>query len=176
MSPSLSETHFHQCRVIGLEFIHVEIASKASIPNFSVLGKDLGGKNHCVNNFSLSDFTSVLQQKISLAPRSNYSEDGFSVVELAKGDYAVRMIEIPKGSKIRISSNDRARLLYVGKRNRPLFVLHENSTLVLKGKLELFYNTNNIREVSRLMVKHSTGSRIEFSPEVKVSLFSQKVE
>ncbi len=97
-------------------------------------------------------------------------------MQLPKGDYALKTLEIPGNSKILICSKDKVRLLYVGKRNRPMFALQENSTLFLKEKIEIYYNTNNIREVSRLMVRLPQSSRVEISPEVKVSLFSQKIE
>ena len=66
------------------------------------------------------------------------------------------------------------RLLYLGKRNRPMFVLEENSVLAIKEKLEIYYNSNNLQEVSKLMMKVPENSRVEISDKVKVSLFSLK--
>lgn len=97
-------------------------------------------------------------------------------IKLEKGDYPLRAIEIPKNSSLTLLSKDRVRLLFVGKRNRPMFILGDNSTLVLKEKLEIYYNTNNMREVLRLMIKTTEKSRVEISKEVKVAFFSQKVE
>jgi hypothetical protein len=66
------------------------------------------------------------------------------------------------------------RILYIGKRNRPLFLLEENAILAIQEKIEIYYNTNNIQELSRLMIKCPQTSRVEISKEVKISLFSVK--
>jgi hypothetical protein len=103
-----------------------------------------------------------------------------SIVEIAikleKGDYALQAIEIPKNSNVNLFSKDRVRLLFVGKRNRPMFVLGENSKLILKEKLEIYYNTNNIKEVLKLMIKNGPNSSAVFSKDVKMAFFSQKVD
>jgi nitrogen regulatory protein PII len=100
-------------------------------------------------------------------------------INLEKGDYALQAIQIPKNSSVMLHSKDRVRLLYVGRRNRPMFLLEQNSTLILREKLEIYYNCNNIREVMRLMIRSAdTGqkgsSKVDISKEVKVSLFSQR--
>lgn len=58
-----------------------------------------------------------------------------------------------------------------------MFVLEENSTLILREKLEIYYNTNNIQEVTRLMIKKTSenAGSVDISKGVKFSLFSQKV-
>ena len=95
-------------------------------------------------------------------------------VKLEKGDYAVQTLEIPKNCKIVLFSKDRVRILYGGKRNRPLFVLQENSTLFVQEKIEIYYNTNNMQELNRLMIRCPREQRVEISKGVKISLFSMK--
>ncbi len=48
--------------------------------------------------------------------------------------------------------------------------------LVIKEKIEIYYNTNNLQEVSRLMIKMPQTSRVDVSDKVKVSFFSLKQE
>jgi len=55
-----------------------------------------------------------------------------------------------------------------------MFVLEENSILILREKLELYYNTNNVKEVVQLMIRYPKSSKVEISKEVKLSLFSMK--
>ncbi len=55
-----------------------------------------------------------------------------------------------------------------------MFVLEESSILILGEKLELYYNTNNVQEAAKLMIRSPASSRAEISKEVKLSLFSQK--
>lgn len=117
---------------------------------------------------SLEDATGELQEAISNACSQKLE------LRLQKGNYAVTSITVPANCNLTISSKDRVRILYTGKRNRPLFMLGENSHLILKEKLELYYNTNNAREVSSLMVKMPHSASIEISNGVKVSLFSMK--
>ena len=126
----------------------------------------------------MSEATLALQRAISEACEKSRAEssDAVARVEVPKGDYTVQMLEIPKNSKVLLYSKDRVRLLYVGKRNRPLFALQDNSMLLLNEKLEIYYNTNNMRDVSKLMIRFPQSSRVEISPQVKVSLFSQKLE
>lgn len=95
-------------------------------------------------------------------------------VKLEKGDYAVQVITVPKNSNLVLFSKDRVRILFIGKRNRPMFVLEDNSSLVLQEKIELYYNTNNIQELNKLMIKCPPTSRVEISKGVKISLFSLK--
>jgi len=57
-----------------------------------------------------------------------------------------------------------------------MFVLEENAILVLRDKIEIYYNTNNLQEVTKLMIKHPPSSRVEVSKDVKISLFSMKPE
>lgn len=95
-------------------------------------------------------------------------------IRLEKGDYGIHSLLIPKNSTVMLFSKDRVRLLFLGKRNRPMFVLQENSMLVIKEKIEIYYNTNNLQEVSRLMIKMPQTSRVDVSDKVKVSFFSLK--
>ena len=115
---------------------------------------------------SLPDSTTIIQNVISQA-----CTDG-KEVKLEKGDYAVQGLVIPKNCRLVLFSKDRVRILYTGKRNRPLFVLEDNSQLVLREKIELYYNTNNIKEVDMLMIKRPDNAMVEISKGVKVSLFS----
>ena len=117
---------------------------------------------------SLPDSTTVIQNVISRA-----CADGREV-KLEKGDYAVQSLLIPKNCKLVLFSKDRARILYTGKRNRPLFVLEDRSQLVLREKIELYYNTNNIKEVDRLMIRRPDNATVEISKGVRVSFFSLK--
>jgi hypothetical protein len=117
---------------------------------------------------SLEDATEQLQDAISKACSQKFQ------LRLEKGDYAVTSINVPKNCNLTIYSKDRVRILYTGKRNRPMFVLGDNSHVLLKEKLEIYYNTNNIQEVSNLMVKRPSTAGIEISKEVKISLFSLK--
>ncbi len=55
-----------------------------------------------------------------------------------------------------------------------MFILEENSILAIREKIELYYNTNNIQEVSKLIIKGAKSSQVDISKEVKVSLFSMK--
>lgn len=102
--------------------------------------------------------------------------EGFAKIHLEKGDYYVQTIEIPPKCAVELFSKDRVRMIYSGKRNRPFFVLNEGSSLTLKEKLELYYNTNNVQEVLKLMIRSAAGARIDISKGVKVSLFSFKPE
>jgi hypothetical protein len=67
--------------------------------------------------------------------------------------------------------------LYHGKRNRTMFIVQENSTLILREKLEIYYNSNNIQEVMKLMIRRvsENKNRVDISDGVKISLFSQKI-
>lgn len=97
-------------------------------------------------------------------------------VNLKKGDYAIQVIQIPKNSSVTLCSKGRVRLLFVGKRNRPMFMVEQNSVLILREKLEIYYNTNNVKDVMRLMIKKaSENARADVSNGVMLSLFSQKV-
>ena len=98
------------------------------------------------------------------------SED-FVNIQIPKGDYALQSLQIPKNSKIILFSSDKVRLLFSGKRNRPMFELAENAVLVLREKIEIYYNTNNLQEVSKLMVKYPKSSRVEISKDVKIRSF-----
>ncbi|MGI0091726.1 MAG: hypothetical protein ACREBS_08455 [Nitrososphaerales archaeon] len=126
---------------------------------------------------SLSDATPTLQQTISEAcgRAQNSSPSSGALIRLEKGDYAIQMIRIPKNSSVTLFSKDRVRLLYLGKRNRPMFILEEKSKLTLREKLEIYYNTNNVQEVMNLMIRKSPlDSGVDILKGVKVSLFSQK--
>jgi hypothetical protein len=46
--------------------------------------------------------------------------------------------------------------------------------LVLQEKIELYYNTNNVQEVDRLMIRRPESAMVHISKGVKVSLFSLK--
>jgi hypothetical protein len=127
---------------------------------------------------SLSDITASLQHSVTEACaklRANPSSE-IASIELGKGDYAIQMLQIPRNGRVVLSSKERVRLVYAGKRNRPMFVLEENSLLVLREKIEIYYNTNNVQEVTKLMIRLPSSSRIEVSKEVKIQLFSQKQE
>lgn len=100
--------------------------------------------------------------------------DGFVSIRLEKGDYGIQSLLIPRNARVLLYSKDRVRLLYLGKRNRPMFSLEENSMLILKEKIEIYYNTNNVQEVANLMLKVPQSSKAEISNGVKVSLFSLK--
>jgi hypothetical protein len=93
-------------------------------------------------------------------------------VKLERGDYAIQALQIPKNCRLVLFSKDRVRILYIGKRNRPMFVLEEDSQLAIQEKIELFYNTNNVQEMNRLMIKGQKTSRVEVAKGVKISLFS----
>lgn len=116
----------------------------------------------------MSDATPALQSMI----RDGIARDGFAKIHLEKGDYYVQTIEIPQRCSVELFSKDHVRVIYSGKRNRPFFVLNEGSSLILKEKLELYYNTNNIQEAPKLMFRSASGARTEISKGVKVSLFS----
>jgi hypothetical protein len=118
---------------------------------------------------SLYDATSHVQKIISEACSNNVK------VKLEKGDYAVQALDVPKNCNLDIFSKDRVRILYVGKRNRPLFILEENSRLNIQEKIEIYYNSNNLQELNRLMIKCPPTSRVEISERVKISIFSQKL-
>ncbi|MDG6923424.1 MAG: hypothetical protein JRN67_09055 [Nitrososphaerota archaeon] len=117
---------------------------------------------------SLEDATIQLQEAISNACSMKQG------LRLQKGDYAIASITVPKNCDLTIYSKDRVRILYIGKRNRPMFILGDNSHLHLEEKLELYYNTNNIQEVSALMVKKPPTASFQVSGTVKISLFSLK--
>lgn len=116
----------------------------------------------------MHDSTSDIQRTISDACSGNKQ------VRLEKGDYAVQGLSVPANCNLVLFSKDRVRILFTGRRNRPMFVLGENSQLVLREKIELYYNTNNIQELNRLMIKCPPTSRVEISDGVKISLFSVK--
>ncbi len=57
-----------------------------------------------------------------------------------------------------------------------MFMVEQNSVLILREKLEIYYNTNNVKDVMRLMIKKaSENARADVSNGVMLSLFSQKV-
>lgn len=122
----------------------------------------------------MEDITPSLQNMISEASVKNSDPKSIASIQIPKGDYAVQLLNIPKNGRVLIFSKDRVRLLYAGKRNRPMFVLEENSVLVIREKIEIYYNTNNVQEVSKLMVRSSKTSRVDISKDVKISLFSLK--
>jgi hypothetical protein len=134
---------------------------------------------------SIFDATIALQKSITQAceqARNSLSSSSSSTaaevsIKLEKGDYAIKALEIPKNSSVTLFSKDRVRLLYIGKRNRPMFLLEDNSSLILKEKLEIYYNSNNIQEVMRLIVKKTSenSGKLEISKGANLSLFSQKV-
>ena len=97
-------------------------------------------------------------------------------IQIPKGDYSIFSLAIPIGASVRIFARDRVRLLYYGKRNRPMFILGEGAYLSLEGKIELLYNTNNVQEASKLIASNSRGSKFEILESVKISLFSYKPE
>ena len=117
---------------------------------------------------SLPDATQELQRTISDAYQSGEQ------VELEKGDNAVQTLEIPRNCKLLLFSKDRVRILFSGKRNRPLFVLQQNSVLTLQEKIEIYYNTNNVQEVNELMIKRHESGRVEVSNGVKISPFPMR--
>ncbi len=122
----------------------------------------------------MEDITQSLQQLISDASSRINDPSGLASIQIPKGDYAVGLLNIPKNGQILLYSKDRVRLFYAGKINRPMFVRGENSVLALREKIEIYYNTNNVQEVSKLMVRFPKNSRVEISKEVKVSLFTLK--
>jgi len=122
----------------------------------------------------LEDITVSLQRTISEASSKVKVPTEFASIQIPKGEYFIQLLTIPKNGRILLFSQDKVRLLFSGKRNRPMFVLEENSTLVLREKLEIYYNTNNVQEVSKLMVRAAKTSRIDVSKDVKISLFSMK--
>ena len=119
------------------------------------------------------------QQKIDNRPSSSGEFKAIASIQLEKGDYAVQTLQIPKYSSVTLFSKDSVRILYIGKRNRPMFLLGENSMLTLKEKLEIYYNSNNVQEVMKLMIRKSSVqdkiAHAEISKGVKISLFSQKI-
>lgn len=123
------------------------------------------------DNSSKKDVTGSHSVPASTSPSASAP---VTSIQLEKGDYAVQMLQIPQNSKVLLFSRDRVRLLYIGKRNRPMFVLQDNSVLILREKLEIYYNTNNIQEVMRLMIRSPQTSMVDVSKEVKISLFSMK--
>jgi len=131
----------------------------------------------------LSDSTSLIQNYIDEAheeSRKRHLRESSVidrlVIELKKGDYPIQQIVVPKETSLTLFSKDRARLLFIGKRNRPLFVLQENCELILNEKLEIYYNSNNLQEVMNLMVRFPKSSRVEISNGVKFSIFSYKAQ
>ena len=81
---------------------------------------------------SLEDATKQLQDVISKACSQKLE------LRLEKGDYAVTSINVPENCNLTIYSKDRVRILYTGRRNRPMFVLGNNTRLHLKEKLEIY--------------------------------------
>ena len=127
-----------------------------------------------VRESHLEDITTSLQQAIT-AQKDKLSDHGKPVsIQIPKGDYSIQTVTIPNKGHLQIQSKDRVRLVYAGKRNRPIFILGENSSLVILEKIEIYYNTNNVQEVAGLMVKCPKSSRVQVSKDVKISLFSLK--
>jgi len=102
------------------------------------------------------------------------TRNGSAKIHLEKGDYATQTLEIPRMCNVELFSKDRVRLLYSGKRNRPLFVLSDRSALVIREKVEIYYNTNNVQEAMKLMIRSPPSARIEIDRGVKISPFSYK--
>jgi hypothetical protein len=123
---------------------------------------------------SLEDITQSLQKTISDASLKPNDQSSVTSIQVPKGDYAIQIITIPKNGRVLLFSKEKVRLLFTGKRNRPMFVLEENAALTLREKLEIYYNTNNVQEVANLMVKCPKSSRLDISKDVKISLFSMK--
>ena len=122
----------------------------------------------------LEDITFSLQNLITEGSSKVIDPSQVVSIQIPKGDYAVQLVTIPKNKQVLIFSKDRVRLLYAGRRNRPIFVLEENSTLVLRERIEIYYNTNNVQELASLMIRYPKTSRVEISKDVKISLFSMK--
>jgi len=122
----------------------------------------------------LEEITHSLQAKISELKFRSADPAQITSIEVPRGDYSIQQITIPRDTRLVLFSRGRVRLLYVGKRNRPLFALDDNSLLVLREKLEIYYNTNNLQEVTRLMIRCPKTSRVEISKDLKISLFSLK--
>jgi hypothetical protein len=130
-------------------------------------------------NDSTAGLQQVIEASIKEAARKASSSPHLSSasIKLEKGDYAIGTLQIPKNSQVILFSKDRVRMLYIGKRNRPMFLLEENSALILREKLEIYYNTNNVREALRLMIRTaSITCKVEISKEVRIAFFSQKLE
>ena len=118
--------------------------------------------------------TAALQSLIVEACKSIAKDQSVASLKLQEGDYAVTTLQIPRDGKILLFSKGRVRILFIGRRNRPLFTLEENSLLAIREKIEIYYNTNNLQEVSKLMIRGAKTSRVDISEEVKLSLFSSK--
>jgi hypothetical protein len=122
----------------------------------------------------LEDITTSLQHSIIDAKSKLRDPTQVVSILIPKGDYSIQTVTIPSNDSIQLHSKDRVRLIYGGKRNRPVFVIGENSLLILLEKIEIYYNTNNIHEAANLMVKCPKTSQIKISKGVKISLFSLK--
>jgi len=129
----------------------------------------------------LSDETQTLQNFINDAYKESRRQPNHATgalhrleIELKKGDHPVQEIIVPSGASLLLYSKDKVRLIFMGKRNRPLFLLEEKSELVLREKLEIYYNTNNVQEAMKLMIRAPPSSTVHISNGVKISLFSYK--
>jgi len=122
----------------------------------------------------LEDITASLQLSINDAKTKLGDPTQVVSILIPKGDYSIETVTIPSNGRVQLHSKDRVRLVYGGKRNRPVFVLGANALLILLEKIEVYYNTNNIREVASLMVKCPKTSQVKISKDVKISLFSLK--
>ena len=55
-----------------------------------------------------------------------------------------------------------------------MFNLNDGSGLVLLEKIEIYYNTNNVKEAIKFMIRGPPDATIQISPKVKIAFFSQK--
>jgi len=81
----------------------------------------------------LSGATGVIQQSIFSACRSRKDISEWVSIKMEKGDYPIRWLQVPDHCRLRLFSEEGAKLIHIGKRRQPLFILGEDSMLVLEN-------------------------------------------
>ena len=116
----------------------------------------------------MEDITTSLQQTISGASSKTSDLSQFTQIQIPKGDYYIQLLTIPKNRRNGCAFSMLEREI------GPCLSWKRARSLILGEKLELYYNTNNVQEAAKLMIRSPASSRAEISKEVKLSLFSQK--
>lgn len=86
----------------------------------------------------MSDATSVIQRSIFSACESEMHTSKWVSIKFEVESYPVRLLQIPDRCRVLLFAEEKATLIYIGKRRQPLFVLGEKSTLKLQN-LEIDY-------------------------------------
>jgi len=86
----------------------------------------------------LSGATKIIQQSIFAACKEKKDISEWVSIKIRSGDYPVQWLQVPDDCKLRVFSGEGAKLIHIGKRRQPLFMLGKNSILKLEN-IEIAY-------------------------------------